>query len=81
MATSNLAIYRAGNRNCQKYFRWASNLLSRSVSSVTGNNTAVQRRSFFVITTVRSDGCSLRTQVLHPIGPTAQAKERDLMTG
>src|SRR5215831_15967141 len=36
----------ARSSNCQKSFRWASNMLSRSVSSVTGKSTA-QERPFF----------------------------------
>jgi hypothetical protein len=48
----------ARSSNCQKSFRCASNMLSRSVSSVTGKSTA-QGRPFFVITTDFSDGNSL----------------------
>src|SRR5215475_15285968 len=48
----------AWSSNCQKSFRWASNMLSRSVSFVTGKSTA-QERPFFVITTDFSDGSSL----------------------
>jgi hypothetical protein len=48
----------ARSSKCQKSFRWASNMLSRSVSSVTGKSTA-QGRPFFVITTDLSDGNSL----------------------
>src|SRR3990170_3921225 len=48
----------ARSSNCQKSFRCASSILSRSVFSVTGNSTA-QGRPFFVMTTDLSDGNSL----------------------
>lgn len=45
----------ARSKICQKSFCCANNMLSRSVSSVTGTSTA-QGRPFFVITTDLSDG-------------------------